>query len=189
MSKLETNTIDNISGSSTLKIGDTNATTLDFDTGITEATNIPYGLNNTPAWSAKSNAVQAMTINTNTKINFGEEEFDTDSAFASSRFTVPTGKAGKYFVSIQVGMQGSANYYEWNAWLYKNGTFVNDAQARLRTEGSELNAAAAQRLHIAHIIDLAVGDYLEVYGVVGGSGSAQANSGQSGFRGYRLIGV
>jgi len=164
-------------------------------TGTKDATTFLRGDNtfqtigtNTPAFSAISNGVQSISLNTYTKLDFGTELFDTDNTFSSSTFTVPSGGAGKYFFSAQGGLQCSANYFEWNILLYLNGSAISEAQARLRTEGAELNAASAQRLHIAHILDLSESDYLEVYGYIdASSGTAQANSGQSGFRGYKII--
>ena len=58
MSKIETNKIDSISGTSTLKIGETNATTLDFDTGITSVTNIPQPITNAPAFFVKKHLIK-----------------------------------------------------------------------------------------------------------------------------------
>ena len=54
MSKLETNTIDNISGSSTLTIGDSNASTIAIPKNITGATLTNYCTSrcNTPAFEA-----------------------------------------------------------------------------------------------------------------------------------------
>jgi hypothetical protein len=53
-----------------------------------------------PAFSAYANTTQAITANTWTKVNFANERFDTNSNFASSRFT-PT-VAGYYLLSSNV---------------------------------------------------------------------------------------
>ena len=34
--------------------------------------------------------------NSNIEINLDTEDYDTDNTFASNKFTVPSGKAGKY---------------------------------------------------------------------------------------------
>jgi hypothetical protein len=57
-----------------------------------------------PAFRAHTNAQQTIPANTFTKITFATESFDTDSCFASSRFT-PT-KAGLYFFTWTLDLGG-----------------------------------------------------------------------------------
>ncbi|HUW45098.1 MAG TPA: hypothetical protein VMW50_04800, partial [Dehalococcoidia bacterium] len=47
---------------------------------------------NTPSFFVKLSSNQSIPNNTATKVTFDTEVFDTDSAFASNKFTVPTGK-------------------------------------------------------------------------------------------------
>src|SRR5210317_389332 len=58
---------------------------------------------NYPAFSARGTSDQTIPITTFTDVTFPTEEFDTDGGYATStgRFTVPSGKAGKYFFSVQ----------------------------------------------------------------------------------------
>ena len=158
MSKIETNTIDTVSGTSTLTLGDTNATTLDFDTGITSVTNVPFGLNNTPAWSVYNNGSQTISNATATVIAFDSERFDTDNAFDSTtnyRFTVPTGKGGKYLISagarfedgafgkyIRVGVNGSISNVIGNM-NFGTSSYTADNQ-------------------LTGIIELSAGDYIDI---------------------------
>ena len=63
---------------------------------------------NTPAFSAyKGSAQSSLSANQYNKVTFTTEEFDTDSAYDNSngRFTVPSGKAGKYFLYSGVQLQ------------------------------------------------------------------------------------
>ena len=55
-------------------------------------------LKNTPAFFAKLSGNQTINNNATTVMAFDTEVYDTDSAFDTSsyRFTVPSGKAGKY---------------------------------------------------------------------------------------------
>ena len=127
MSKLETNTIDNISGSSTLNIGDTNATnitidngvtTLDFGTGISTVSNMPAAFKNTPSWSATIDSNQTLSDSTDTLLNFDNETYDTDGAYdtTNKRFIVSIGTStsgwGTADVTIQVG-----RYQKQIEWL------------------------------------------------------------------------
>jgi hypothetical protein len=58
---------------------------------------------NTPAFMAQ-HAGNTTTANDNTEtaVPFAVEKVDTDSAFASNAFTVPSGEGGNYFISAQV---------------------------------------------------------------------------------------
>ena len=66
MSKLETNTIDTVSGTSNLIIGSTNTSTITMPSG--EVTVHMY-----PAFEAHSNTKQSLTDNTNSKVNLQTE--------------------------------------------------------------------------------------------------------------------
>lgn len=78
----------------------------------------PAGAGGLPAFSAYATSDQTLTNGTWTKVNFPTEEFDTDSNFASSRFTPTT--AGYYQLSTSVKMEGgTGNFY---VHLYKNGS-------------------------------------------------------------------
>ena len=71
-----------------------------------------------PAFSAYQNTAQTLSSATLTKITFDTEEYDTNSNFASSRFT-PT-VAGYYLITAKV--QGNASYTAGISAFYKNGS-------------------------------------------------------------------
>lgn len=75
---------------------------------------------NAPAFSAYANAATSLTSGANTKVNF-IENFDTNSNFASSRFT-PT-VAGYYQINARVQFDGSATAPI--AYIFKNGAVSN----------------------------------------------------------------
>ncbi len=97
MSKLETNTIDNISGSSTLTIGDSNTSTIALKSGAT-LTNFPT---NEAEFSVTlgSSSTTNIANNTSTIIPFTNEEFDPDGVFNTSTYKFTAPSAGKYFFS------------------------------------------------------------------------------------------
>ncbi len=117
MSKLETNTIDTISGSTNLTIGSTNSSTVTFENG--SPTGHMY-----PAFEAYLSSDQSLTDATTTKVQFNTEIFDTDSAYDNStnyRFT-PT-VAGKYYVSSGLKLEaGSDVIQNVTLFIYKNGS-------------------------------------------------------------------
>jgi hypothetical protein len=58
---------------------------------------------NTPAFMAQhANNTTTANDNSETAVPFAVEKVDTDNAFASNAFTVPSGKGGNYFISAQV---------------------------------------------------------------------------------------
>lgn len=74
-----------------------------------------------PAFSAYSNAGANISSSTWTKVTLDTETFDTNSNFASSRFT-PT-VAGYYQINFQIacGSSGNNAYWQWSS-IYKNGS-------------------------------------------------------------------
>lgn len=75
---------------------------------------------NAPAFSAYANAQTSLASGAQTKVNFQVEDFDTNSNFASSRFT-PT-VAGYYQLNARIQFSGSATNVA--AYIHKNGTQV-----------------------------------------------------------------
>ena len=80
------------------------------------------GGNNTPAFSAYINSDQTLSDNTDTKVNFDTEDFDSDSAYdvSNKRFTVPSGQAGKYFFYVRGRFYMSANQSQFVIAIRKN---------------------------------------------------------------------
>ena len=69
----------------------------------------PASAVNTPAFFAHSASDQNISDNSYTKVTLGTEVFDVGGCFASSRFTVPSGQAGKYFLYASIRGAGSSN--------------------------------------------------------------------------------
>jgi len=196
MSKLETNTIDTVSGTSTLQVGSTNTSTItlgvsgdtiNVPSGVTIAnsgTATGFGGDNTPAFSVRLNSAQNIANSTFVKIAFDAELFDTDSAFASNKFTVPSGEGGNYFFNY--GIQ----YLAYNAnrgisSFRKNGTEIQTSEI------SPLTSSTNPTITGALSLNLSAGDYVEVF-VYQNSGSAQDIRGSSSelftyFGGYKII--
>ena len=202
MSKLETITIDTPSGSNTMQIGSTNTATINLgvsgDTinvpaGVTIAnagTATGFGETNTPIFAARRTSGQTLSSGSWTKIQLATEDIDTDSAFDNSsnyRFTVPSGKAGKYLISFNVAVAsntGVSNAKQLFVSLYKNGSdyLQNFFDGRNNAYGDTFSGAAS------YILDLSASDYVELYAKfhdAGGSGG-NVQSGATSFSGVRL---
>ena len=142
------------------------------------------GSANTPAFFAQKNATQSPGNNAFTKITYETEVLDTNNAFASSTFTVPSGKAGVYFIGFnKMNNKGGLTVEDYTS-IYKNGssfagfTSFSGNQTQLRNHNI--------------IMDLAVGDYVEIYhyGTTSDSSSASLLSGErNSFYGYKIIGA
>jgi len=155
--------------------------------GTGAATLAAAGLANTPAFLARNDAAQSISADTATKVTFGTEEYDTDSAFATSKFTVPAGKAGKYFIYSKVQQDCTANTH-LRLGIYKNGaeigrTFTGEA------DNDEFTSWSGA-------IDLSAADYIEIYifqNADGGGASRDVRTSGSllytYFGGYKIIGA
>ena len=83
--------------------------------------------------------------------------FDSDSAVASNVFTVPSGKAGKYFFNAQIEFY--QNMYDVYLLLVKNSTNTAFARNKRQSDSSLWNMRTVQ---VSSIIDMAVGDTMKV---------------------------
>ena len=149
------------------------------------------GGDNTPAFLATMSGSQSVANDTETKIAFDTEAFDTDSAFDPStnyRFTVPSGEGGKYFISFSLRAGSPADTKKVEVKLLKNGSIISP------TWYGEISPGGGQELSVswAGVVVLAAADYIEVYSLHQ-SGSTETygdgNSQGCHFAGYKLIGV
>lgn len=201
MSKIEVNQIDTISGSSTLLVGPSAATKLTFSSTLTVDFNVNspgVTLNDTmkmtPAFEAYLSAEQTTTDEAATKITIDTENFDTDSAFDTStnKFTVPSGKAGKYFLYANVRTYTNLDQNKvLRVYFYKNGSTSIPATYQVGSQFDN-NRPTEMNQNISAVLDLSVGDYIELYvftDVVGGQPAAKARPNVTYFGGYKLIGA
>ena len=144
---------------------------------------------NTPAFEATITTEQNPSDATDTKINFDNEVFDTDGAYdtTNKRFTVPSGKAGKYHFYCDVGIGSSTNsgLAQCQTYIYKNGVKTNTRT--LFNSNNDGNGRYMQ-LSLSTTIDLAVGDYIEIFGNVDlDSGTVEVRTAESRFGAYRIL--
>jgi len=137
---------------------------------------------NTPAFYAYVNgSAQSVSANTITKVTLNGTLLDTDSAFSSSKFTVPSSKAGNYFISASSGYNSATDWDNHFVFIYKNGAAISKVSNR--QEYDTLNKTSV-------VTTLAVGDYIELY-VNQESGSSQnlrTPSSEVYLQGFKLIG-
>ncbi len=111
---------------------------------------------------------QSISNNTNTKVTFDSEDFDTGSDFASSTYTAPS--AGKYFFYTKL-LSDCTSGETVKIFFFKNGSqFV---EHRNTTHG-----ANRRTFSMSAILDLSASDTIEVYKFQDG-GSARDIDGDS----------
>jgi hypothetical protein len=186
MSTLETNLIQPSTGT-TLTVG-ASGDTVTAPSGVTVA----GAMSNTPAFSAnRISSAPTGSVNTFFKATFDNELYDTNNAYdtSNSRFTVPSGQAGKYhfetaFQSYE--LTANNNISKWYVAFYKNGS----NELFVTTGGG--NLVGNERTNVlSATLNLSVGDYIEVYLRVNTSGTVAFEAGNeyNRFSGHRLIGV
>jgi len=194
MSKLETNTIDTISGTTTLQVGDSNVATINLGKSG-DTINVPTGATltvpsgglsgqNYPAFEATRTSNQNLTNDAWVKVTFNSETYDTDDAFTSDTFTVPSGQAGKYYIygSLRINSSLSSDIADAYLGLYKNGALFRYSQF---STFPAFDIHAAQPAY-ATVVDAEVGDYYEIYGLVDTSGGTPRAASHSNFGAYRI---
>jgi len=180
MSKIETNTIDTVSGTTNLTIGSTNSSTVTFENGAATGHNYPaffaYDLHTVE---------QSLTGNTTTKLTPATEYYDTDNAYSSDKFTVPSGKGGKYrfYGGAEMKNNDSTGY----CTLFVNGATVLDTSGDTTSITTRFNAATGDSndecfCGVDFILNLSEGDYVELYMKISNSGAVRKIQ----FGGYRI---
>lgn len=119
-----------------------------------------------PTFSAyRSGSTQTVADGTSTIVQMQSEEFDSDSCYDTGtyRFTAPV--AGYYKFEGQITGYASGSITAIGATIRKNTTV-------LRTAASNLNFnATSSSVAVTAIIPLAVTDYVDLFGLVSGSGT------------------
>jgi len=113
---------------------------------------------NMPAFSVYKTSVQTLSAGTWTKLDFQVEEFDTNSNFASSRFT-PT-VAGYYQIN---GAVANGLNTQTISSIYKNGSIYK----------AGVNYSNGYAGNVSSLVYLnGTTDYIELYGYFAGGGNS-----------------
>ena len=196
MGTIKTTNIETITGSGTLTLGQSGET-ISIPSGATldlsNATQTGVGGVNTPAFLAINSALQSISDDTMTKVQFNSVLYDTESGaydnVTNYRFTVPSGQGGKYAVysKIILDSEVSSNLDGGLIEMRKNNSSL------VGSGNNEVvffnNPIRLIPLSVFAAVQLNAGDYLEVYcrieatDATGGRLNANGN-----FGAYKLIG-
>ena len=136
---------------------------------------------NTPNFDVRLSSNFGLTNDTFVKVTWNSETFDSDNAFASNKFTVPSGKAGKYLFMAHYKIGNSLGYYTFK--YYKNGSAVSGMDRNIYNYANSDNDFS---FHHNAILDLSASDYIETYvQTTSGSGN-NVYSSQSYWQGFKL---
>ena len=178
MGTIKTTNIQSISGSGTVTLG-TSGETFTVPTGVT----ISGGMANTPAVLATNSGSQSISNNSHTQVTLDTETVDTDGAFASNTYTVPSGKGGMHFISVRGAMQGIDAGEFIQLRVYVNGVASNFFENRLTAYTTDVEF----KFSGSGAINLSAGDTIKYY-VYQNSGDSQ-NLDNAGLYIFRLIGA
>ena len=160
---------------------------------ISSVTALPSAIelgSNTPIFSARETGEQQLLHNTTTNLNFGTEEIDTDNAFASNVFTVPTGKGGIYYLEAQVNYYDNGqNITQGTLWIWK-GTNSTPLSKMYNLQANDVNQGHLS-FQASVIENLSAGDVIKItiYHNYGSAYNLLADQADNLFGGFKLIGV
>jgi hypothetical protein len=137
-----------------------------------------------PAFSAYAGSSTTLTNNAETKVLFDTEEFDTNSNFASSRFT-PT-VAGYYQINAAIRIQSVASGNTVYIVLHKNGSAYKLGNLVIQPNTADPIFVVTSVVYMNGSTD-----YLEIYGFQnsGSTKTTQASSGTTYFNGAMIRGA
>ena len=141
------------------------------------------GGTNTPAWFVTKSAVQSISNNTYTTVTYDTEVVDSNGAFASNAFTVPSGQAGKYYVFCTVRIDTATDFDPVISIIAVNGT---------RTLASWHALRYYEHVSVEGIVNLSVGDAVTHIAKQDGGTHNIGHIDQGAvtrFGGFKLIGV
>lgn len=186
MGTIKTTNIETITGSGTLTLGQSGET-ISVPSGATldlsNATQTGVGGVNTPSFFAYQSSNQTISNNTNTTVTLDTELYDTDNAFASNTFTVPSGEGGKYFFTIGL-RKNNFTSTRFNIYLEDGG-----GTGLLNVENAD--GGAYDTANGTVILDLSAGDTLQMktYHNAGSSKTTLSGKQNTFFGGFKIIGA
>ena len=113
---------------------------------------------NTPAFAVYNTSSQSISTNSYTKLSFNSEFYDTNNAFASNKFTVPSNQGGKYFFSFASAISNLQDTNEFSALIYKNNSSIDYSKVQ-----GYAPANKAVWVNNTFPMLLSASDYIEVF--------------------------
>ena len=167
MSEIQANKLSPASGTA-LQVGDSGDTiTIPSGATITNSgTANGFGSgDNTPAFQSYMSSNQSFSASTYTKVALANEYYDTDNAYDTStyRFTVPSGKGGKYlfYCMGDFDLGGNNSKYGNLRFMINGGTDQQVGSGNVAFGGASNNSNG---ITMTRTLTLNAGDYVELFG-------------------------
>ena len=142
-------------------------------------------MKNTPAFRATLSGNQTISHDTLTRVTFDTEEYDTNSAFASNIFTVPSGEGGKYAFSYLLFYDDLDDTDFALAYIEVDGTQENGTQDQRYGSSGTQNTL----LQSAGVITVTAGQTVEVVTKHGVGSNQELRTSHTYFQMHKLIGL
>ena len=140
----------------------------------------------TVVFTARSSSSQSVSDNTHTQVTLGTEILDTDNAFSSSAFTVPSGKGGNYLFNGAIRLRDTNNTITAGTTSMRvNGTQVANEFTNRESFSYDWNMRNLTQQSPA-ILNLSAGDVVTLYGYISSSNTSAQTFDQAQFMGVRL---
>jgi len=133
-------------------------------TGVGQLSFADAGESNAPNFFVKQSSSQNIAFNTSTKLEFATELLDSDNAFASNTFTVPSGEGGKYFIFGSLAWVTSNDFDHFSLNFKVNGSGLDGGSVN-----SNFNQNTVTKIYC---ITLSAGDTVDAYAYHNHSASA-----------------
>jgi len=184
MSKLETNTIDTVSGTTNLTIGSTNTSTITMPSGGITGQNYPM-------FQVHLDSNQAISNNVTTIIQFDNVDFDTASCWDSSNYKFTPNKAGKYIFYKNISPDNSSGVWYMSSEIRKNGSILTTGRIVNinANQSTSDNSLETINQFASGVVDMnGTTDYVQAVGYLydTGSGNEITGSNRTVFGGYRI---
>ena len=131
-----------------------------FFTGIATGNGSGLTAINTPSFAAGVSGATALSTGSEATIVFNSEDHDTDNAYNTStgEFTVPSGKGGKYSISVNFGIDDCGEVGDiLRLRVLKNGTLLNG----FRGQNVQAHANYIITTSVSGTVTLAAGDVIK----------------------------
>jgi len=158
------------------------------DGAVTAAKLASGAVANTPAFSVYLSGNVSLSNDTQTKLTFDSEEYDSGSVFASNKFT--PGVVGKYVINAGASIDSdqNSNCDQVKLSIYKNGSALRVVEPDFRgNPGRRANPTFSYLINVT-----STSDYFEIYAYHSAAISASGVFVQGGasytyFNGYKII--
>ena len=151
---------------------------------ITSAGSITVPGTSTPNFHTTLASNQSISNTSWTKALFATEAWDHGGNFASNKFTVPAGGAGKYHFHIFGIMTDFADGLYMMTRFWKNGSTLDKS-----SKSQSAKAGTDLFIHNTMTITLAATDYIEAYVYQNSGGAKDFRADYAFFSGHRMIGL